>query len=319
MPATLLDIAKLNGTDQVVGLIEENLKYAPEVANFPLRTIAGTSYKTSIRTGLPSTSFRNANEGQTPGQSTFKQQLVECYIFGGSIIADKAVADAYDQGAEAWKMIEANGVAMSAMRNLGKQIWYGTTTDSKGFPGLKAQTPKGGTTLAGDALCIDATGSTASTASSVYAVRYGIQDLQLIGGANTTFNLGDWREQLVAQASDATKFYEAYVNSLTSWIGLQIGNENCVRRICNITADSGKGLTDALLARLVATFPVGYRPDAIYASRRDLTALQISRTVTLMGNGRVRPDQGTVAPFPTDYEGIPLIPTDNIGTTDAIE
>ena len=49
---TLLDIAKLNGNDAVVGLIEENQTYAPELSVFPARTIKGTQYQTGIRTGL---------------------------------------------------------------------------------------------------------------------------------------------------------------------------------------------------------------------------------------------------------------------------
>src|SRR5690606_17476670 len=105
---TLLDIAKLNGNDTVVGLIEENIKAAPEAQLFPFRTIRGTSYKTGIRVGLPTTGFRAANEGQTPSKSSFVQQLVEAYIFGGIVEVDKAVADAHEDGAAALQAIEAS-------------------------------------------------------------------------------------------------------------------------------------------------------------------------------------------------------------------
>jgi hypothetical protein len=316
---TLLDIAKLNGNDTVVGLIEENLKYSPEAQLIPMRTVRGTNYKTGVRTGLPTTGFRSANEGQTPSKSTFTQRLVECYIFGGNIIADKAVADAHEDGAAAWQALEASGVMMSALRKLGSQVYYGVTTDAKGFPGLKAATPFGGLTAAGDALTINAGGSTASTASSVYAVKFGAQDVQLIGGQNTAFDLGDWRQQLVPSAADATKFFDAYVAALTGWIGMQIGNENSVRRIANLTADNGAGLTDARLAALFATFPVGFVPDAIMMSRRSRSQLQAARTVVLQGNARVRPDQPTIAPIPSEYDGVPIIASDSILNTDAIE
>lgn len=315
--ATLLDIQKINGNDVSVGLIEENLKYAPELQVVPFRTIKGTSYTTGIRTALPTTGFRNANEGQAAGKSTFKKSLIECFIFGGNVKADKAVADAYEDGAEAWQALEASGVMQSAMQNLGKQMFYGVTTDAKGFPGLKAALPYGEETASGDALTVDATGTTSNAASSVYAVKFGVQDLTLVGGMNQAFELGDFREQMVYD-SDGDG-YDAYVAALTSWIGLQIGHENVARRICNLTEDSGKGLTDSLLAKLKATFPVGHRPDAIFASRRSVTQLQISRTVVLQGGGRSQPDQPVVAPRPTDYEGIPIIETDSILDTDAIE
>jgi len=203
MSTTLLDIQKLNGNDAAVGLIEENLKYAPELQVVPFRTIRGTSYKTGIRTALPTTGFRNANEGQSPSKSTFKQSLIECFIFGGNVQADKAVADAYEDGAAAWQAIEASGVMQSAMQNLGKQMFYGVTNDGKGFPGLKAALPAGGTTLAGDALTIDATGAAATTASSVYFVKFGVQDLTFVGGQSRAFDLGDFREQMIYDSNGA--------------------------------------------------------------------------------------------------------------------
>ena len=313
--ATLLDIQKLNGNDTVVGLIEESIKYAPEIDVLPFRTIRGNTYKTGIRTGLPSTGFRSANDGFDPSKSTFTDKIVQAYIFGGAIEADKAVADAYEDGAEAWQVIEAIGVAESAMRSLGSQVFYGTDSDDKGFQGLKASTVFGGTTASGDALTVDAGGTTAGTASSVYAVKFGVQDVTLIGGMSTAFDLSDFRVQNVVKNS---KTMEAYVANLTSWIGLQIGHENCVRRIANLTADSGKGLTDALLAKLLDTFPVGYMPDAIFMSRRSRTQLQTQRTVTLFGQGKNRPDQSNIAPIPTEYDGVPIIVTDSILNTDVI-
>jgi len=314
--ATLLDIAKLNGTDPVVGLIEENLKAAPEVAVFPFRTIRGTSYKAGVRTTLPATGFRAANEGQTPVKSEFRQELVEAFIFGGVMEADKAVAEAHEDGAEAFLAIESNGVMLSALQELGSQIWYGTTNDAKGFPGLKAATAFGASTTGGDALTINATGTTASTASSVYAVKFGDQHITLIGGNGKSFELDDVMIQQIV-AGNGGKIM-AYVAGLTSWIGLQAVNENSVRRICNLTADSGKGLTDALLAQLIATFPVGVVPDAIFCSRRSRQQLQISRSAV----GQVAAGGGgspAFAPVPTDFEGIPIIATDSILNTDAIE
>lgn len=314
---SLLDIAKLNGNDKVVGLIEENVKFAPEVSLFPMRTIKGTSYRTGVRTGLPTTGFRSANDGQAPSKSSFVQRIIECFIFGGNVQVDVAVANAHEDGAAAAQAIEASGVMKSALINLGKQIWYGVSQDAKGFPGLKAALPVSTNTAAGDALTVNATGTTADTASSVYAVKFGEQDAMLIGGMGTSFELGEFYKQMVAGPTANTSF-EAYVAALTSWIGLQVGNENCARRIYNLTADSGKGLTDLLLADLIATFPVGYVPDAIFMSRRSRTQLQKSRTVVLQGSSKSRPDQPALAPVPTEYDGIPIIATDSILNTDAI-
>ena len=313
--ATLLDIAKLNGNDQVIGLIEENISSAPELSIFPSRTIKGTTYTTGVRTGLPTVGFRDANAGVAPSKSTFKKNLVECFILSSLIRADKAVADAYEDGADAWKMIEASGVMRAAMQRIGKQTWYGTSSDAKGFAGFKAFLAAGGKTLAGDDLTINAGGSTANTASSVYAVKFGEQDAQFVFGQNSIMELGEWRNETVTDSEG--KGYEAYAAALTAWVGLQIGNENCARRIYNLTV--ANGLTDALLAKLIATFPVGVRPDAIFGSRRSIAQLQASRTVALYGTGTNRPNQPNVAPYPTEFEGIKIIATDSILNTDAIE
>jgi len=312
--ATLLDIAKLNGNDQVIGLIEENISSAPELSIFPSRTIKGTTYTTGVRTGLPTVGFRDANAGVAPSKSTFKKNLVECFILSSLIRADKAVADAYEDGADAWKMIEASGVMRAAMQRIGKQTWYGTSSDAKGFAGFKAFLAAGGKTLAGDDLTIDASGSTANTASSVYAVKFGEQDAQFVFGQNSIMELGEWRNETVTDSEG--KGYEAYAAALTAWVGLQIGNENCARRIYNLTV--ANGLTDALLAKLIATFPVGVRPDAIFGSRRSIAQLQASRTVALYGTGTNRPNQPNVAPYPTEFEGIKIIATDSILNTDAL-
>lgn len=314
---TMLDVAKLTGNDPVVGLIEENIKYSPEVGLFPFRTIRGTSYKTGIRTGLPTVAFRAANEGQTPSKSTFRQMLIEAFIAGGQIEVDKAVADANEDGAAALQAIEASGVMQAAMRTIGSQIWYGVTNDAKGFPGLKAATPFGGTTAAGDALTVDAVGTTATTASSVYMVKFGLKDVTLIGGNNKAWQLDEFTVQQIVAANSGKM--TAYVAGLTAWIGLQVGNENAVRRLANVTADSTKTCTDAKLTSLLATFPVGHVPDAIFMSRRSRSQLQASRTVTLQGQGTTRPNQELVAPIPTSFEGIPIVATDSILNTDTIE
>lgn len=314
---TLLDHAKTNASRAVLGLIEENIKYSPEVARFPFSTIAGTAYTGAIRTGLPSVGFRAFGEGQTPSKSRFKTLLVQAFPFGGQLEVDKLKADSHPRGAEWLKGIEGSGTMQAALRAIGSQIWYGTVADAKGFPGIKALLPFGGVTEAGDPLTINAAGTTVGTASSVYAVKLGEADVSLVGGNNKSFDVDPWMTQQVTMG-DGTKM-TAYVSALNSLVGLQVAHENVARRICNLTADAGKGLTDLLLADLLASFPVGHRPDAIFMSRRSCTQLQKSRTVVLQGSGKGRPDQPTLAPRPTEYDGVPIVETDSIFNTDALE
>lgn len=312
MPVTLFDIAKLNGSDQVVGLIEENRNAAPELNVLPARTIRGTNYKVVLRTGYPGVGFRAANEGSTPSSSTFANRLIECYILASAVRADKAVAMAYEDGAASYMAMEASGVMQQAMIEIGSQIIYGTSVDAKGFPGLNEIF-----TDLNNGIVVDAGGTTASTGSSVWGLNTSAQGVQLIFGSDTTFTLGDWREQQVADSNN--KLYAALVADLTAWVGMQVGSKYSIGRLKDATADSGKGVTDAKLAELLALYPIGYQPNVWLMNRRSAAQLQASRSSTVIQNG---PKSSTGveiwAPFPTESNGIPIVVTDSIGNTEAL-
>ena len=308
--ANLLDIAKLNGSDTIVGLIEETLTYAPEVQIMPARTIRGTSYKIASRVSYPGVGFRAANEGSTPTKSEFENQLIECYILSGAVQADLAVARAYEDGEQAWKDIESVGVMRQAMIELGSQVIYGTTADAKGFPGLQAIH-----TAFNAGLVVDAGGTTGGTASSVYGINTDTQGVQLVFGAGTTFELGEWRIENVGTSS----VYPAHVANLTAWVGMQVGSKYSVGRLKDATADSGAGVTDAKLAELLSKYPVGYRPNYWLMNRRSAYQLQVSRSASSVQNG-VKTSSGAeiFAPLPTESNGISIVITDSILNDEAL-
>jgi len=316
---TMLDIAKTNGSDVTVGLVEENLNAAPEAAILPARTIKGTSFKTLVRTAYPTTSFRSPNGSTQPTKSTYVNKMFETFYYDGQMEVDNAVATADDQGPDHAMAMEADGHGRAFLLKAGSQVWYGTGTngDALGFPGAH-DIVAGNTTL-----LIDATGTTASTAGSVYAIVALPKFFELILGNDTVLNVGQWRMQSITRTVNAVAGeVTAWKNSLEGWIGAAFYSKWAVGRIKNLTADVGKGLTDTLLATLLAAFPVGVKPTHFFMSRRSRKQLQISRTVTLYGGpGGVKPGSNlaTIAPVPTEYDGIPIIATDSILDTEAIE
>ena len=306
---TLLDVAKNNGSDAVVGLIEESLSATPEMALFPVRTVEGTGFKTLVRTGLPTVNFIAASQGIAGGKSTFDNKHFDCSVLGGRIEVWKTVLDAPENGpASDIKATEAAGVMEAALRKIGTQIFYGKTAlgVAAGFPGLVSFVDSG--------MIKDATGTTTDTGSSVYMVKFGPRDVSLIMGKNGTMELGEFRVESLEDA-DGNKG-PGEVADLAAWIGLQQASKNSVVRIKNLTADSGKGLTDALLASALDLAPAGWVPDAIFMSRRSRTQLQAARAtlVALNGNGKAGTLGGGSAyvPTPTDFEGIPIVATDSL-------
>lgn len=317
MPVTILDIAKRNGSDAAVGIIEETTKAIPEVSGLhpdtgaaipgvgDSRTIKGTSYKTLVRTGLPSVGFRDGNEGSTGVKSTWENRLVETFIMNPRWSVDKAIADKSEDGWQALMSDEAIGVVEAAFQQCGKQFYYGRNTTygghAKGFNGLID-------VYDSTNMVVDAGGTTADTGSSVWAVKFGPQAVRWVYGNDGNFEPTDVDVRDVNDASGNP--YTAYFQELFGYPGLQISAPRYVARIKKLTADSGKGLTDARLNALLECFPVGVRPDVIFMTKRSRRQLRDARTATT--------ESGREVQQPTDYDGIPICVTESLVNTEAL-
>lgn len=304
---TVLDIAIMNGSDMVVGLVEETIKAVPEISRGAARTIKGLNYKTLVRTKLPTVAFRAANAGAVVSKGVYENRIFETYIFNPYWTVDQAVADGHEDGAPAFIALEAQGIMESSWQYLGLQFYYGalaTTTsnpnDALGNPGLCQYVDP--------SMVVNAAGTTANTGSSVWGVRFGPRDVTWVYGQNGALALKPVREQTLFDANNNP--YTGYIQEILARPGLQFTRKYAAGRVKNITADSGKGCTDALISQLLALFPVGLPPDYWFMSRRSLQQLQASRTA-------VNPT-GAPAPIPNESFGIPILPTDSILNTEPI-
>ncbi len=314
---TLLDIAKRTGHDAVVGLIEEVILGVPEVSGMhaipgqgmvripnaaAARTIKGRMYKTLVRTALPAVGFRDANQGVDSVKSVYENRLVETFVLNARAECDLAVADQNEDGPEAYIADEAAAMVKSAMISLGKQFYYGRSTPghAKGHPGLIDGLDS--------SMEVDAEGSTASTGSSVWAVKFGPQFVSWVWGENGALDVPEVRIESIAD--DDGKRFSAYVWELLAYPGLQVGNKYAIGRIKDLTADSNKTLDDDKIARLLEKFPAGIVPDVLFMTRRSLAQLRNSRTATN--------PTGAPAPYPSNWEGIPIAVTDSLTNTETL-
>lgn len=298
---TLLDIAKANGHDDIVGLIEANANVYPELVTFPARTIKGTSFPTLKRLNYPTTTFRAANEGSAAGVSTYQRDLVECFIIDQQLRMDVMVADADEDGAAAPLQREASGGMLGVARTIASQIYYGTSNDAKGFPGLVDTVDTTHVVSAAD------TGAN----SSVWAIKFDDDAVKLIGGSGQSLTMApDWRIQSVNDANSNP--YDAYINAIRGWIGLQVVNPNSFARIKLLGTNTGKTMSDSLAYDLLATMPAGWRPDMWIMNRRSKTQLRKSRTTPTTAYVTT-----PVAPMPTEIEGVPILTTDAITNAEA--
>ena len=309
---TLIDLAKKTGSDAVVGLIEANLGVYPEISLIPARTIAGTSYKTLLRKTYPTAGFRHVNEGSNTKKGTYENRTVDCAYLDLQLEVDEALSQADDGNIADSMTLEGSGAVRGVLRTLATQLWAGVTNDAKGFVGASG--------IVSSDLVVDAGGTTASTGSSAWLLVPGTQNGQFVFGGGNVLAMPEWTKQRITRDS---KELFAWVSNISGWVGFQWVNTYCVGKIKDLTEDSGKGLTDSLVADLIAKFPddVDLSGARLFMTRRSARQLQKSRTPTSASDSGARRTTSGVeiaAPWPTESNGIPISITSAITNTETL-
>ena len=311
--STLLDIAKNNGVEQV---ISEASRVHPELtalASFPL---TGISVKSVVYTAASNTtgSFRTLNAGTADITETSETRLFECYTAEPRIEEDRALADRYEKGSQAWMEAKSARILDLEMLAWCKQMYYGSGNNAAGFPGLIQSYDSSG-------MVVDASGTTASTGSSVWLVRAAPAGDMADDGVRWRFGNGgkmgfDPVQLLpVVDPADGTKKFMKYITTFTAYPAFQVQSLLSVVRIKKLTADSGKTLTDDLINQALAKFPAGKGPNHIFMTQRSNYQLQKSRTATN--------PTGQPAPWPNSIMGvdgttIPIHVTEALTNTESL-
>ena len=302
---TSTDVLKINNSEELGGLIEDVVKDIPEINFFAASPVQKNSYKTLALTALPSTAFRATGSYREFQTATLTNKTVECKYLDASWILEKAVAQQSDWGEDFAKALTQRAHLKSEFFTLAKQIWQGTDSDANGFTGLDAiidAVVDGGK----KEMVVTANTGSITDASTVYAVRTGIDSCQLAWGSNGQFNESDVREQLLT-TKDSSKTSGAwfYAQDLGGWVGLQVTSKYAAGKITGLSATNTKqGLNDDLLYELIERFTVGMKPDGLFMSRRSFSQLRQSRTAYNA--------IGAPAPYVQEFEGIPIYVTDAI-------
>lgn len=334
---TSLELARLNCGETSRGFVEEHAGAIPEFGVFPAEQLGPgeLKYETLTRTAYPNAGFHDMGGGHANSKSGWKNETFECFPFGGRVQVAKHIADNNKRGGAAGLFAaEGSGIAKASMFAIAQQIYGGRVIGSKGFPGLKNFTAFGTTftdPLTGKTYSLyinGSTGATAGTGSSIYMIKFNragqgqIPDgVTLTFGTGSVFNLEDPIVESVVDPNDSTKMLRVYASDLQGFAGLIIPNQHCVRRIGNLSSDSGKKATWDLMDTAWQSWPQGVKPDVIMMSARSQAQLQADSTVVVNATaGQARqPGQPLKAALPTEYNGVPIIVTDAIPDNDAIE
>jgi len=346
----------------------ENLFYgvrnsAPIVSIFETLPMTGTQYLSLGVTALPTANgFLHINEGMTASRGTLAMGKVDAFRMGILVKEPVSSTDLWNaQNSSAlgaglvddWFTLQMKLKFKSEMIGLERQILFGHTNSAKGFIGLRQATPSAAATnvltmtqdpedFAFARHAINAGGSTATTASSVYSVWMDPMGacLRMGGpqGVEGFLSMGDVSKQLASEVDpldNLTKEQEYYYSTGEGYVGLAINGSSdgsarafaqySVRRAFNVTAQAGFTCTEALLDALIASHPAGSKPNAIFLSGRSLRQLQADRgtnaqvTVFMSPGDAVSRTLAHRTPLPVEHRGVQLIVSEQIPNNDAIE
>jgi len=310
---TLAGLIQFNDKNLADLNITDLLDDAPLLARMPaIKASNGTQHKYLKQTTASSAGFRDALDAvaKTASQDTLVTDTLT--ILDASFDTDVALADAYKGGRDAWLQIELQRSLRQAMAVIEKQVIYGTGSDAKGFAGLSddAQLDR-----YNDTMVHNAAGSNASTQTSVFFLRMGENDVSVVVGNDGRFVVED-EPTIIAKAGAVltTSTYPALYVPVTGYVGFQIGGAYSAARICNIECNvmtSTTAFTDDHCAAALSLFPAARQPNVCVMNRSALRLLRQSRSAYS--------PTGAPAPFPTEVFGIPIVVTDQIVSTEAVE
>lgn len=356
---TALQIAQVRQTPFSAGLIMAIQDAHPLFSNFDFRTVDGYDFLSlALITRPNAAAFSRYGEGWEHTSSAYELRRFSTSLIGGIVKSEMITEDRWNRENSAiefeWFDIETEEKFKASIMGIERQMILGRANDAEGFPGAKELTPfQSGNTISMTEngakynyarSVLNAGGSTADTASSVYSFVFGEKQCQGIlgGGANS----GEFLrideptiEMLAADPVNApTKLSRHKVAQMSGHVGLSVAGFNqekegqaipvqyALRRIANLTEQTGYKLTDAHMTKLSRMHGTGLRPSLFAMSERGGEQLAASRTPTSqvfnMGSGDAAVMQSNTFPDPPDnWRGIPIVYVDPsvIADDDAIE
>lgn len=307
---TLTELVKINDENlsDIEG-ISDLLQDAPFLAQVAATEASnGTNHSYLKETEAPSVGFRAVNAGRPASSSKDTVVEIALKILDAGYHVDSALADKYKNGRDAYMSRESMRHMRAAYSLAEKQIIYGTGQEADGFTGMADASTIDSVS---DPMVVNAGSAVADSVTSVYLVR-SVGDMSafaLVAGNDGNLMMPAYYSQLIDPANNA-QYFNAYVQPIQGWMGVQVGSQFDLGRIANIGTNGSNGLTDVLISEALSKFPAARPATHLVMNRTAHQQLQASRTT-------FHPT-GQPAPFPTDAFGVPIVVTDSIVDTEPV-
>lgn len=316
---TLMDVARRLGENDKIAKIIELLNETNEILE-DMVVIEGnlpTGHKTTVRTGLPTATWRMLNYGVQPSKSTTRQVTDASGMLEAYAEIDKALADLNGNTAE-YRLSEDRAFLEAMNQEMGAVTFYGdTTTDPEKFVGLS---PRYDDLSADNAENIVDAGGTGSDNTSVWLVIWGENTVHghYPKGSMAGFKHQDLGEQTLEDPAGGR--YQGYRTHYKWDLGVALRDWRYVVRIANVDVSdliAESGAADLVTEMIKATELIpnlGMGKAAFYCNKTVRTYLRLQILAKTNVNLTFENVAGKRV---TMFDGIPVRRVDQILLTEA--
>lgn len=242
---TFADWAKRRDPDGAISQIVELLAQTNEIIDDMLVVEANgvTGHTTTVRTGLPSVSWRILNYGVAKSKSTTAKIVDSLGMLEAWSVVDKALADLNGNTAE-FRLSEDMAFLEAMAQEMATTVFYGNQqTNPERFTGLAPRYNTVNTATALNAANVIDMGGAGATNTSIWMVTWGPRTCHGLfpKGGKAGFSQRDLGDDKPVQDANGNE-YLAYRTHFKWDCGLTLRDWRYVVRICNIdvsTLDGG--------------------------------------------------------------------------------
>ena len=319
---TLADVASRMTADgkidpQIVELLNETNEVLDDMT--VIEANGFTEHKTTIRSGLPTGTWRKLNYGVQPEKSRTVQVKDSLGMLETYAEVDKALADLNNNSA-AWRLSEDRAFIEGMNQTMATTLFYGdSSADPEKFMGLA---PRYNSLSAENAMNIIDAGGTGNDNTSIWLCVWGPNTLHSIypKGSSAGLQSRDLGEHTLTDAAGGR--YQGYRTHYKWDIGMTLRDWRYVVRIANIkhsdltkTGSTGADLIDLmtqaveLIPNIGMGRPVFYMPRKIRSFlRRQITNKVAASTLTM---------EEVAGKKVVAFDGVPCRRTDALLLTEA--
>jgi hypothetical protein len=320
---TLVDLARRLDPQGKVQAIAELLNQTNEVLDDMLWKEGNliTGEKTTVRTGLPSATWRKLNYGVQPTKSTTKQITDACGMLEAYAEVDKKLADLNGNTPE-FRLSEDRAFLEGMNQTMALTLFYGdTSVNPERYMGLS---PRYSLTTASSGANILSAGASATLNTSVWLVSWGPDTTYGIypKGSKGGFNQQDLGEQTLYDSQTPPGRFQGYRTHYTWDCGLTVRDWRYNVRIANIqvaaltkTGSTGADLID-LMVQAIELLPSQSMGNPVFYCNKTIKSF-LRRQMTNKSTVRLNLEEVGGKHVMT-FDGIPVKRCDQLLNTETL-